>query len=92
MKSTSKGEILLYKTPEGDTQIDVKLEEETVWLTLDQICKLFGKVKSTVSYHISSIYKEGELTKSSTVRKFRTVRMEGRRQIAYWRSTCKSQR
>ena len=81
MKSKSKGEILLYKTPEGDTQIDVKLEEETVWLTLDQICKLFGKVKSTVSYHISSIYKEGELTKSSTVRKFRTVQIEGNRKI-----------
>lgn len=81
MDSKSKGEIVLYKTPEGDTHIDVKLEEETVWLTQDQICRLFNKVKSTISYHISSIYKEGELAKSSTVRKFRTVQMEGNRKI-----------
>jgi prophage maintenance system killer protein len=77
----SKGEILLFKTPEGDTQIDVKLEEETVWLTQDQICSLFNKVKSTISYHISSVFKEGELSKSSTVRKFRTVQIEGNRKI-----------
>jgi prophage maintenance system killer protein len=81
MDSKSKGEIVLYKTSEGDTHIDVKLEEETVWLAQDQICRLFNKVKSTISYHISSIYKEGELAKSSTVRKFRTVRMEGNRKI-----------
>jgi prophage maintenance system killer protein len=79
--NNSKGEIVLYKTPEGDTDIDVKLEEETVWLTQDQICRLFNKVKSTVSYHISSIYKESELIKSSTVRKFRTVQTEGNRRI-----------
>ncbi|MGB5846950.1 MAG: RhuM family protein [Ignavibacteriaceae bacterium] len=80
-KESPKGEIVLYKTPEGDTQIDVKLEEDTVWLNQDQICRLFTKVKSTISYHISSIYKEGELSKSSTVRKFRTVQIEGNRKI-----------
>ena len=79
MDKKSKGEIVLFKTPEGDTQIDVKLEEETVWLTQDQICSLFDKVKSTVSYHISSVFKEGELSKSATVRKFRTVQTEGNR-------------
>ncbi len=76
-----KGEIVLYKTPDGDTQIDVKLEDETVWLTQDQICRLFGNVKSTISYHISSIYKEKELNRFSTVRKFRTVQKEGSRII-----------
>jgi len=81
METQSKGEIILYKSPEGDTQIDVKLEEDTVWLTQEQICRLFNKVKSTVSYHITSIFKEGELSKSSTVRKFRTVQIEGKRKI-----------
>jgi len=81
MLANPKGEIILYKTPEGDTQIDVKLEEETVWLSQDQICSLFNKVKSTISYHISTVFKEGELSKSSTVRKFRTVQMEGNRKI-----------
>jgi hypothetical protein len=52
MQNKSKGEILLYKTPEGETEIDVKLEEETVWLSQDQICRLFNKVKSTISYNI----------------------------------------
>jgi len=81
MHTKAKGEIILYKTPEGETEIDVKLEEETVWLTQEQICSLFNKVKSTISYHISSVFKEGELSKSSTVRKFRTVQIEGNRQI-----------
>lgn len=81
MAKISHGEIILYKTPKGDTQIDVKLKEDTVWLTQDQICRLFSKVKSTVSYHITSIYKESELIRSSTVRKFRTVQIEGSRKI-----------
>ncbi len=81
MHTKAKGEIILYKTPEGETEIDVKLQEENVWLTQEQICSLFNKVKSTISYHISSVFKEGELSKSSTVRKFRTVQIEGNRQI-----------
>lgn len=80
-KKSSKGEILIYKTVDGETQLDVKLEEETVWLTQDQICVLFHKVKSTISYHIGTIYKEGELEKKSTVRKYRTVQIEGEREI-----------
>ena len=75
------GRIVIYKASDGKTQLDVKLEEETVWLTQDQICRLFSKVKSTISYHISSIYKEGELERNSTVRKFRTVQTEGNREI-----------
>ena len=81
MNNQHKGEIILYKSPEGDTQIDVKLEEDTVWLTQEQNCRLFNKVKSTVFYHIKSIFNEGELPKSSTVRKFRTVQIEGERKI-----------
>ena len=77
----SKGEIVIYKSPEGKTELEVNLKDETVWLTLEQIARLFSKVKSTISYHISSIYKEKELQKKSTVRKFRTVQIEGYREI-----------
>ena len=77
----SKGEIVIYKSLEGETELEVNLKEDNVWLTLEQIAELFSKVKSTVSYHISSIYKEKELTKKSTVRKFRTVQREGNREI-----------
>jgi len=77
----SKGEIVIYKSPEGKTELEVNLKDETVWLTLEQIARLFSKVKSTISYHISSIYKEKELQKKSTVRKFRTVQIEGDREI-----------
>jgi len=76
-----KGEIILYKSPDGSLALDVKLEEETVWLTLEQVCKLFEKAKSTISYHINSVFKEGELERDLTVRKFRTVQVEGKRSI-----------
>ena len=77
----SNTDIVIYKSPEGEIKIDVKLKEETLWLTLEQIAELFSKVKSTISYHISSIFKEKELKKKSTVRKFRTVQIEGNREI-----------
>ena len=78
----SRGEIILYKAADGNLAIDVKLEEETVWLTFEQICRLFDKAKSTISYHINGIFKEGELDRASTVRDFRTVQTEGKRSIA----------
>ena len=81
MRKQSKGEIVLFKTPEGDTQIDVKLEEETVWLTLNQMSSLFEKDKSVVSRHIGNIFRERELNRNSTVAKFATVQMEGNRRI-----------
>jgi prophage maintenance system killer protein len=79
--NNSKGEIVLYKTPEGDTQIDVKLEEETVWLTPNQMSKLFDKARPTILEHIKNAYLEGELQKNSTCRKFRQVKKEGRRTV-----------
>ncbi|MCW8810618.1 MAG: virulence RhuM family protein [Ignavibacteriaceae bacterium] len=81
MKSKSKGEILLYKTPEGDTQIDVKLEEKTVWLNLNQLAALLQKDKSVISRHIRNIFNEKELQRNSTVAKFATVQVEGNRKI-----------
>ena len=80
-KTPPRREIIIYKASDGKTQLDVKLEEETVWLTQDQICRLFSKVKSTISYHICSVFKEGELERNSTVRKFRTFQFEGNREI-----------
>ena len=81
MKPKSKGEIILYKSPEGDTQIDVKLEGETVWLNQAQMVQLFQTTKQNVSLHLKNIYKEGELDKNSTVKEYLTIQKEGKRVI-----------
>ena len=73
-----RGEIILYQTADGRTKIDVKLENETVWLTQTQLCLLFDKSKSTISEHISNIFKEGELVEESVVRYFRTTATDGK--------------
>jgi len=65
-----KGEILIYENTEGSIKIDVRLQEETVWLTQEQIATLFGKAKSTINEHIQNIYLEGELKKEDTLKKF----------------------
>ena len=71
------GEILIYQNPEGSIKIDVRLEEETVWLSQAQICDLFQKSKSTISEHISNVFGEGELDEKVVVRKFRTTTLHG---------------
>ena len=67
------GEIILYQNPEGNIKIDVRIEDETVWLTQAQICELFQKSKATISEHIKHVFSEGELIENSVVRKFRTT-------------------
>jgi len=79
--SNPKSEIILYQTENGQTKLEVKLENETVWLTQKQMAELFQKAKSTINEHIKNVYKEGELDEISTVRKFRTVQQEGKRNI-----------
>ncbi|MDI9342310.1 MAG: virulence RhuM family protein [Sediminibacterium sp.] len=74
-------EIIIYKNPDGNIKIDVRLEEDTVWLTQAQLCELFQKSKATVSEHIKNVFEEGELDPSATVRKFRTVQLEGKREV-----------
>jgi hypothetical protein len=74
-------EILIYQSTAGDIKIDVRLEEETVWLTQAQLCELFQKSKATISEHIKNVFEEGELEADATVRKFRTVQMEGNRNV-----------
>lgn len=63
-------EIIIYQNPAGDIKIDVRLEEETVWLTQDQMSLLFGKAKSTINEHIQNIFKEGELEENLSLKKF----------------------
>ena len=70
-------EFLIYRTDEGQIRIDVLLEDETVWLTQEQMGQLFDKSKSTISEHIRNIFREGELDETVVVRKFRTTTRHG---------------
>ena len=65
----NQGEVIFYNTDDGLTHIEVKVEDETVWLTIDQMSELFGKARSTINEHILNIFSEGELLKSESVRK-----------------------
>lgn len=76
--NTNKGEIIIYQSEDGLTQIDVKLEDETIWLTQEQLVNLYQTSKSNVSEHIKNIFDEGELDKDSVVRKFRTTASDGK--------------
>ena len=75
------GEIIIYQTEDGLTKLDVRMEDETVWLTQQQMAELFQTSRTNVVDHIKNIYEEGELDENSTCRKFRQVRMEGNRQV-----------
>lgn len=76
-----KGEVIFYQAESGGIQIEVKLEDETVWLTQPQIVELFNSSKANISEHIKHIFGSGELQPDATVRKFRMVRQEGNRLI-----------
>ena len=72
----------MYTTEDGLTKIEVTFEEDTVWLSLEQMTELFQRNKSTISRHIKNVFSEGELQQESTVAKFATVQMEGARQVS----------
>lgn len=74
-------QILIYQNQDGNIKIDVRLEEETVWLSQGQLQDLFQKSKATISEHIKNVFEEGELNQEATVRKFRTVQKEGSREV-----------
>ena len=74
---TTNSEMLIYQNPDGKIKIDVRLEEETVWLTQAQLCELFQKSKATISEHIRNVFEEGELDEKVVVRKFRTTTQHG---------------
>ncbi len=81
-KENSQGEVIIYQTDDGNTIIDVRFVDETVWLTQAQLVELFQSSKANISEHIKNIYEEGELGEESTVRNFRTVQIEGKRSVA----------
>ena len=76
-----KGQFLLYQTPDGESKIEVKLQDDTVWLSLDQMAELFQRNKSTISRHIKNVLEEGELLADSTIANFATVQNEGKRHV-----------
>ena len=77
-KDNDQGEIVIYQTDDGDTKIDVRFVDETVWLTQAQLCELYQTSKSNVSEHIKNIFEDGELEENSVVRKFRTTASDGK--------------
>ena len=76
-----RGEVLVYQTDDGKIKLDVRLEDETVWLTQQLIAQLFQTTVPNISMHIRNIFEEGELTPEATIKKFLTVRQEGNRQV-----------
>ena len=78
--TTSENQIVVYQ-PNETVRLDVRLENETVWLTQAQLCDLFGVVKSNVSYHLKNIFGTHELDYGATVQKIRTVRTEAKKEL-----------
>ena len=76
-----KGQLLLYSTDAGKLCLEIRLEGETLWLTLNQMAELFGRDKSVISKHLKSIYDDAELTREATVAKYATVQLEGGREV-----------
>lgn len=76
-----KGQILLYQTPDGESKIEVRLENDNVWLSAVQMAELFQRNKSTISRHIKNVLDEGELDEKTTVAFFATVQKEGERTV-----------
>ena len=74
-------QIILYQSEDGRTKLNVRLDGETVWLSQKQLTELFGKAKGTISEHIKHIFEDGELEREATVRLFRTVQIEGEREV-----------
>lgn len=80
-----KGQFLLYQTPDGDSQIEVKLQDDTVWLSLDQMAELFQRNKSTISRHIKNVLEDGELEADSVIANFATTATDGKNySVAYY--------
>ncbi|MCE2990450.1 MAG: virulence RhuM family protein, partial [Nitrosomonadaceae bacterium] len=75
------GELLFYQTEDGDTRVQVRFQDDSVWLSQTQMTELFSKDKRTISEHIQNVFDEGELREDATVRKFRTVQIEGSREV-----------
>ena len=81
MSDEPQSSLILYQTEDGQTKIEVRLVNETVWLSAGQMAELFQRDKSTISKHIDNVFKEGELVPEATVAKFATVQREGDREV-----------
>lgn len=78
-------QFLIYQNQEGDVKIDVRFQDETIWLSQAEMSVLFSKDKRTISEHISNIFKEGELDENSVIRNFRTTTTDGKEyQVEYY--------
>src|SRR5690554_5483334 len=77
----SESEILLYQTEDGRTKIDVRLEDETVWLSQVQMAELFQTTKQNISLHLKNVFEEGELQENATIKDYLTVQTEGKREV-----------
>jgi len=80
-KMEKDSQILLYQSEDGQTKIDVRLEDETVWLSQVQMAELFQTTKQNISLHIKNIFEEGELNEISSVKDYLTVQTEGKREV-----------
>lgn len=78
----NKGQLIIYQTDDGQTQVNVKMHDDTVWLTQDAMAKLFGTTIPNINMHIKNIYDEEELEKNRTIKDFLTVRKEGNRTVS----------
>ena len=76
-----ENKIVIYQTEDGQTQIDVRLENESVWLTQAQMVELFQTTKQNVSLHVGNVFKESELEQEGTVKEYLTVHKEGKRDV-----------
>ncbi len=76
-----KGEVVFYQGESDSAQIEVKLENDSVWLNINQMAELFDRDKSVISKHLYNVFKEGELKRGATVAKNATVQMEGNREV-----------
>jgi hypothetical protein len=74
----ASGEIIIYQTEDGQAKLDVRLEQETIWLSLDQIAVLFGRDKSVISRHLNNVFKSQELLRDSVVAKNATTASDGK--------------
>jgi len=81
-KDEYNNKFLLYTAPHGNVNIEVAIEDETVWLPLNRNAELFGTSKQNISYHLQNIYKEGELEREATVKEILTVQKEGDREVS----------
>jgi len=79
--TNTNGQIAIYQTPDGQTQIDVRFEQDSVWLTQRQMSEVFDTTPENILMHLKNIFRDAELVKSATAKDFLAVQTEGKRQV-----------